>query len=78
MSGGGDRLQELLEQEYQKLNSRVGTHYHECHACGVTLVCCCPDRRGVDRGSGSKRLFWCVRCWEIKMGMEELAVEDIT
>jgi hypothetical protein len=73
-----DPLQDLLRQEYQRLNRPVGSHYHKCAACGVTLVCCCQDRREVDRATGSPRRLWCVQCWEIKMGMEELAVEDIT
>jgi hypothetical protein len=70
-----DPLQDLLRQEYQRLNRPVGSHYHKCAACGVTLVCCCPDRREVDRATGKVRKLYCITCGDIRLGMQELELE---
>lgn len=52
------------------------SHYHECAVCGATLVCCCPDRRQVDRLTGKPRRLLCVACGEIAEGMRELERQE--
>lgn len=44
------------------------SHYHTCSECDVTLICCCPDKRQVDRLTGKPRRLLCVRCGEIELG----------
>lgn len=44
------------------------SHYHTCAGCEVTLICCCNDKRQVDRLTGQARRLLCVRCGEIELG----------
>lgn len=44
------------------------SHYHTCTGCEVTLICCCNDKRQVDRLTGQARRLLCVACGELELG----------
>jgi len=48
------------------------SHYHQCAICEVTLICCCNDKRQVDRLTGKLRRLLCVQCGDIQAAMWDL------